>query len=268
MGYLNSYAYFLLLMQDSYHQYNNRNNAIDKYYISQYNEGNDNILFEGNMIHMQRYTKKGVEIELIGPNTAEQGGYEFVDNSVTYYDDNGLNYQEFSTYHTFNCAEDGSVMLEDIDLHTKRYNAMYIQVRGKDEISGTIQGLSEYGNSEEVAFSTSTGYVDLAALEGLEWNIPYSSVRLTIDGGKANTRGSVEFISNASFEYELLSDTTILISITGGGAIVFDESLTRDCFRLCNAIIRKNITEAERVGLRQARRHWHLCRRSVRERSY
>ena len=241
MGYLNSYAYFLLLMQDSYHQYNNRNNAIDKYYISQYNEGNDNILFEGNMIHMQRYTKKGVEIELIGPNTAEQGGYEFVDNSVTYYDDNGLNYQEFSTYHTFNCAEDGSVMLEDIDLHTKRYNAMYIQVRGKDEISGTIQGLSDYGNSEEVAFSTSTGYVDLAALEGLEWNIPYSSVRLTIDGGKANTRG---------------------------GAIVFDESLTRDCFRLCNAIIRKNITEAERVGLRQARRHWHLCRRSVRERSY
>lgn len=57
---------------------------------------------------MQRYTKKGVEIELIGPNTAEQGGYKFVDNSVTYYDDNGLNYQEFSTYHTFNCAEDGT----------------------------------------------------------------------------------------------------------------------------------------------------------------
>jgi hypothetical protein len=237
-------------LQNAYHQYNNRNNSIESRYINVYNEGNNNVLIEKNTIMMQRYTTMGAEISLIGPKEESNTTYQLLDNYVKYYDD-GVDYAEYSTDFSYKTDSAGSFTLENINLHTKRYGAMYITLRGATTIKGTIQGFSSDGTSSAVVpFETDTGYVDIASKT--DWNIPYTDIKITLTDIKEGKLGTIEFIPNTNSFCEIISETQIKVTLTGESGAIFKENLDNSYFNLCNLITRKNIISVERLSLKEA----------------
>lgn len=240
-------------LQNAYDRYNNRNNNYNYHYIEFSNRNNSNVVIENNTVRHQRETTTGRTIEFIGQ--AEEGAstYTLRNNSVGCYE-SGTGFKEFTTYFEGITGAGGKIVLPDAALHTKRYNAMWLNVRGEKSYRGTILGKSAGGNSsaEPVAFESDNGYVDLAALEGLNWNIPFTQVEITLEGVKEGKTVSVEFVPNTGAEYTMVEGNKVEVRLTGQAGSVFKADLSADDFRLMNLVTRKKITDAQRLSFTRA----------------
>lgn len=242
-------------LENAYHQYNNRNNNIDSHVISFHNRNNDNVIIENNTVRHRRYTTMGVEVGFVGEAEELPETYTLKNNDVGCYE-SGAGFKEFSVWFETQTAEGGKITLENIGLHSKRYGAMKLTVRGSTALKGTIRATSTGGSSssEPIAFETADGIVDIAALPGINWNIPFNRVEIVLDGVSAGRAATVEFLPNTGAEFAAFGDegNKVLVTLTGDAGAVFRTGLEASDFALCNLLSRKKILSVERLDFSRA----------------
>lgn len=242
-------------LQNAYHQYNNRNNAIDRFCIAFHNRNNENVVIENNIVRYQRQTTSKADVDFIGSAEESDSTYILKNNDLGCYE-SGAGFKEFTAYYESVTTSGGKIVLKNIGLHSKRYNAMKISVRGETAYKGWILGRSPGGNSsaEPVGFESADGYVDIASLPGINWNIPFADIEITLDGVKDGKAATVEFIPNttASFVAVQGRGDQVEVIVNGDSGSVFRTNLSAEDFRLCNLITRKKILDAKRISFTRA----------------
>lgn len=236
---------------------NNRINNTEVAYIHVYNQtGNTNVVFKDNVVLMQLSTRPGndaarFKVHEFGPFTPDLVGVTWDEsNYADYYE--GSYKVPFKTYYTGNLGADGKIVLNDAWLNSNVFRAMRIQVAGSGKVSGTIIAESRGGlksSENPVAFSAENGYVDIGALEGVRWNIPYNDIEISIDGGASGAEYTVEFILDTQVSVEKLSDNQIRVQLLGDSDAIFTDSLLPEHFVLQGVLNNNAVERVEKTGL-------------------
>ena len=238
---------------NAYHQYNNRNNNIDRQVISFHNRNNDDVLFQNNVVRHRRRTTMGETVGFVGEAEELPETYTLENNDVGCFE-SGAGFREHSVRFETQTLEGGKIVLDGIGLHSKRYNAVRISVRGSSALKGTVLASSTGGRSSAtpIAFETSDGYVDLAALPGINWNIPFTKVEFTLENKRAGLPVTVEFVPNTGTAFAAVGENRVLVTLTGCAGALFKPDLAPSDFALCNLLSRKRILSAERLDFTRA----------------
>lgn len=236
---------------------NNRINNTEVSYIHVYNQtGNTNVVFKNNVILMQTSTRPGndadrFKVHEFGPFTPDLVGVTWdTSNYAKYYE--GSYKVPFRTYYEGSLSADGKIVLKDVWLNSNVYRAMRISVGDDENVRGTIIGESRGGvrsSENPVAFSAENGYVDIGALQGICWNIPYNDIEIAIDGGTGGTSYTVEFILDTKTVVEKVSENQVLVQLVGESPAILTDSLLPEHFLLQGVLSNNTIEKVAKTGL-------------------
>lgn len=231
-------------LQHAFAAGNNRNNNIEVAYVHIYNAGNQNVRLENNTILMQESIRTGsteqkYKIHAVGPKPATEpdGTVNFIwqNNVEKFYE--GGNRVDLKTYFEGTLDAQGKIVLDNVWLHSNIYRAMRISVNGSGSVKGTVQAQSNSGllsSQQAAAFTAEDGYVDIGALSGVRWNIPYKKIEIAVEGGKSGDKYELEFVPDTQIAVEKLSDTQLSVTLEGESKAVFADTFRQRCSR-CTA---------------------------------
>lgn len=246
-------------LQHAFAAGNNRNNNIEVAYVHIYNAGNQNVRLENNTILMQESIRTGsteqkYKIHAVGPKPATEpdGTVNFIwqNNVEKFYE--GGNRVDLKTYFEGTLDAQGKIVLDNVWLHSNIYRAMRISVNGSGSVKGTVQAQSNSGllsSQQAAAFTAEDGYVDIGALSGVRWNIPYKKIEVAVEGGKSGDKYELEFVPDTQIAVEKLSDTQLSVTLEGESKAVFADDVSAEMFTLHGKAEKCKVLSAEKTGL-------------------